>query len=351
MNIATLSRHTLADCLDRYTEWLATTRRYAERSKREYRDDVGGAIQYLQERCRIHSAPMVQRRHLAGYLAHCGAAGQAASSRRRSVAAIRSFFAFLVAEGTIRHSPAAMLLPPERETRPPRVLTEDEYTRLRAAASDNPRDLAIIELALQTGLRVLEIARLRRVDVVLPHKTQDPAAAVGSVRVIGRGSHSRVVTLNVRACAALSDYLSEREESDSPALFLTKFGRGIGPRGIENVVAKYCKEAGIIGASVHTLRHTMAVQMLKRGATLAVVAKALGHESMETMGIYIDLTRGYSERHIPHLPPRNKRAHTPPSQRPTTMQSPGSPRPRDRCPFHDCRNAARRGCRSGVMRR
>ena len=110
-----------------------------------------GVIQYLEERCHIRSVTMVQRRHLAGYLAHCGALGHAASTRRRSVAAIRSFFAFLVQEGVIRHSPAESLLPPERETRPPRVLTEAEYTRLRAAAADNARDLAIIELALQTG--------------------------------------------------------------------------------------------------------------------------------------------------------------------------------------------------------
>jgi site-specific recombinase XerD len=180
MNINVLSRRSLSDCFDRYVEWLATTRRYAERSRREYRDDVAGVVQYLQERCRIRSATMVQRRHLAGYLAHRDALGHAASTRRRSVAAIRSFFAFLVAEGTIRLSPAGHLLPPERETRPPRVLTEDEYTRLRAATADNARDLAIIEVALQTGLRVLEIAKLRRVDVVLPHRTADLVLRHGS---------------------------------------------------------------------------------------------------------------------------------------------------------------------------
>ncbi len=290
MNINTLSRHSLADCLARYTEWLATTRRYAERSKREYRDDVAAVIQYLQERCHIRFVTMVQRRHLAGFLAHCAAAGHAASTRRRSVAAIRSFFAFLVQEGTLSHSPAELLLPPERESRPPRVLTEAEYTRLRTAAADDARDLAIIEVALQTGLRVLELARLRRVDIVLPHRTQDPVA-VGTVRVIGRGSHSRTVTLNTRACDALSDYLAEREETGSPALFLTKFGHGIGPRGIENIVTKYCKQAGITGASVHSLRHTMAVEMLKRGVPPAVVGKALGHEAMETMDVYLDIAR------------------------------------------------------------
>ncbi len=291
MNINVLSQRSLGDCFDRYVEWLATTRRFAERSRREYRDDVSGVVEYLQERCRVRSVTMVQRRHLAGYLAHCGALGHAVSTRRRSVAAIRSFFAFLVQEGVIRHTPAALLLPPERAERPPRVLTEAEYTRLRAAVSDSPRDGAIIELALQTGLRVSKIAGLKLIDVVLPYRTQDPAIAVGSVRVIGRGSHSRTVTLNAKTCNALADYLAEREETGSPALFLTKFGNVIGPRGIENIVTKYCKEAGIVAASVHTLRHTMAVQMLKRGATPAIVGKVLGHASPETMAVYVGMVR------------------------------------------------------------
>ena len=268
MNINALSRRSLSDCFDRYVEWLETTRRYAERSRREYRDDVAGVIQYLEERCHIQSATMVQRRHLAGYLAHCGALGHAASTRRRSVAAIRSFFVFLVQEGMIRHSPAASLLPPERETRPPRVLTEAEYTRLRAAAADNARDFAIVELVLQTGIRLLEIARSAPGRRRAPPPDPGRPVAVGSMRIVGRGSHSRTVTLNTRACEALSDYLIEREGTDSPALFLTKFGAGIGPRGIENIVAKYCKEAGITGASVHTLRHTMATHMVKNGTKL-----------------------------------------------------------------------------------
>ncbi len=289
MNINILSRRSLGDCFDRYTEWLATTRRYAERSKREYRDDVAGVIQYLEQRCHLRSVTMVQRQHLTGFLAQCTARGHVASTRRRSVAAIRSFFAFLVQEGVIRSSPAEHLLPPEREERPPRVLSEHEYTRLRDAAADNPRDAALIELALQTGVRLTEITRLRVADVVLPPPSTD--TAIGHLRVVGRGTHGRTVTLNERACTALRIYLAERAPSDSPALFLTKFAKGIGPRGIENIVAKYCTEAGISHASVHTLRHTMAVQMLKRGATPAVVGTALGHASSDTTSIYVDLAR------------------------------------------------------------
>lgn len=83
----------------------ATARRFAERSKREYRDDVSGVVEYLQDRWHVRSATMVQRQHLTGYLGHCSALGYATGTRRRSVAAIRCCFAFLVEEGTIRYSP------------------------------------------------------------------------------------------------------------------------------------------------------------------------------------------------------------------------------------------------------
>jgi len=291
MKLDILSRHTLVDCLARYDEWLATTRQFAERSKREYQDDVSNLVEYLESRCHVRSATAVQRQHLTGFLAHCAGVGHAVSTRRRSVAAIRSFFAFLVQERVLRDSPARLLLPPERETRPPRVLSEAEYRKLRSAAAGHARDTALIELVLQTGLRLSEIARLALNDVILPTIDSSVSLPIGHVRVAGRGKRSRTVTLNIQACEALSDYLAEREETGSPALFLTKFGDGIGLRGIENIVTKYCTQAGIRGASVHTLRHTMAVQMLRRGATPAVVGKALGHQSPKTTEIYVDLAR------------------------------------------------------------
>lgn len=102
-------------------------------------------------------------------------------------------------------------------------------------------------------------------------------------------------------CDALAACLAERADTGSPALFLTKFGKGIGPRGIENLVTKHCKQATIVHASVRTLRHTMAVEMLKHGATPAVIGKALGHSSPDTVAVYTDLVRermdGELQRH------------------------------------------------------
>jgi site-specific recombinase XerD len=130
VNIFT-NRLSLGDALARYADWLATTRRFVARSKREYRDDVSDLVAYLETRCKLRSPVSVRRQHLEGFLAHCVTLRHAPGTRRRSVAAIRSFFAFLVANGVLRASPAEYLLPPERAGRPPRVLTEREYTRLR----------------------------------------------------------------------------------------------------------------------------------------------------------------------------------------------------------------------------
>ncbi len=188
MKIA-IRRPSLADSLTRYTEHLTMTRQYSERTKREYRDDAAHVVEHLATRCQIARAASVQRPHLTAFLAHCAVFGHAVSTRRRSVAAIRSFFAFLVHERIIARSPAEHLLPPERETRPPRVLSEDEYTRLRDAAADNTRDAALIELALQTGLRLSEIARLRVADVVLPPHPWTPPSDTSA---LSDGVHPRL---------------------------------------------------------------------------------------------------------------------------------------------------------------
>ena len=151
------------------------------------------------------------------------------------------------------------------------------------------RDQAIIELLLQTGLRLSEVVRLHVNHVSLPTKISKEPGFVGSVTVLGKGRKQRSVTLNYKACRAVKDYLSIREDEDDTHLFLTKFKKGIGPRGIEKLVEKYLKEAKIPNASVHTLRHTFATHTIKKGTKLEVVRQALGHESLETTSIYVHL--------------------------------------------------------------
>jgi DNA adenine methylase len=181
------------------------------------------------------------------------------------VSALRSFFRFLNETGARAGDPADELVPPEVEERRVRYLTEDEYQRLRYAARHDPRDAAMIELLLQTGMRLSDLAGLRLGDLTLAPQSACTAR-------VGSGRHRRIVRLTTKACEALRGYLSVRPaDAGDDLVFQTKFHRGIGARAIEDVVNKYLRAAGIEDASVHDLRHTYAVHSLKRGVELEVV--------------------------------------------------------------------------------
>src|ERR671928_794016 len=160
----------LAACLQLYeTEFLAA-RNLAFRSRREYLNDLKVLLVYLTSVAGVTDPGEVSRRHLDGYLAELDRRGFSGATRRRKVASIRSFFSFLQDTGILQVSPALKLIPPERERMEPRVLSETEYKRLLDAVRGEIRDQAIIELLLQTGLRLSEVSRLHINHVSLPTK-------------------------------------------------------------------------------------------------------------------------------------------------------------------------------------
>ena len=274
---------------DRFSEWLETRGGFAERTRVEYRDDVKHLVLFLTASCRLTNIRSVERSHLVRYLSALTTAGQAASTRRRAVAAIRLFFQVLVQEGVIGRSPAQHLIPPAREDRPPRILTKIEYEQLRTVAANGTRTAALIELILQTSMSLGELSRLLLTDVSLPSPATMPG--IGSVRIAGRNTRRRTVTLNSRACSALQGYLSVRDDRGDDHLFTTKIGKGLGRRSIETIIKKVCREAGLRGVSVRTLRHTFAAHSLAKGTTIEVMQKALGLASPTSIEDYLDAAR------------------------------------------------------------
>src|SRR3954451_1621965 len=160
--------NTLPDALALYEASFLAARNFAHATRVKYRSDLTDLIRFLTEALDVLRVDQVERRHLERYLAELDRRQLKGSSRRRKVSSIRSFFTFLEQEGLIPHSPAAKLIPPERENYQPRVLTEVEYKRLMAAVHGEIRDEAIIELLLQTGIRLSELARLAVSDLELP---------------------------------------------------------------------------------------------------------------------------------------------------------------------------------------
>ena len=162
---------------------------------------------------------------------------------------------------------------------------------LLRACSHNARDSAIIELLLQTGMRLSEIGRLALDDIDLPARITQSPDTVGRLHVIGKGRKDRWIPMNYKACRALKTWMAMRPEVDHEALFTTKFKQPMGIRSIQSIVGRYLQEARIKGASVHTLRHTFATHHVAQGTSLRTVQEVLGHADLKTTSIYVQLAQ------------------------------------------------------------
>src|SRR3954464_6226555 len=143
----------LTTALISYEEIHLAARSFSLRSRREYLTDLQQLVDYLQT-IKVLTIQQVQRTHLEGFLAHLDRQALSNSTRRRKLSVLQSFFRFLQESGHRTGNPAQDIVPPALEHNEPRYLTQREYERLRRAVRHEPRDAAIIELVLQTGMKL-----------------------------------------------------------------------------------------------------------------------------------------------------------------------------------------------------
>lgn len=281
---------TLVDALTKFETVGMPARNFAVRTRREYSRDLHELLDYLAT-CEITDLETVRLPALEGYLAELDRRGLQGSSRNRKTHTIKSFFKWLVSQELLVMNPAVGLIPPRAIKKEPRFLSEDEYRRLLRACSHHARDAAIMEVFLQTGMRLSELAHLRLADVELPKRITRDIESMGMVRVHRKGGKIERIPLNYKACQALAAYLKVRPKVDDDGLFVTKFKTRMTARSIEYMVTKYLAETGIHHASVHTLRHTMATHHVAKGTDVKTVQVTLGHASLATTSIYVSLSK------------------------------------------------------------
>ena len=226
---------------------------------RAYQTDVLQFITFLHENnVAITDVGDVGKVDVLEYLAALAKKGLTGVARARKVSAIREYFRFLEGVGVVQKSPTAGIDTPKREKHTRQFLRADEYTKMLSLAGGNPRDYAILQVFLQTGIRVSELAHLTMhdVDLIKP-----------AITVRGKGSIEREIALEKRGVQALKNYLAVRPEHLSDVLFLNYKGEPISERGIRKLVVKYRKNAGITKrASCHTLRHTFATYKAEKAS-------------------------------------------------------------------------------------
>jgi integrase/recombinase XerC len=249
---------------------------------RAYQTDIQQFLSYLHEtNVSIQTPADVEKVDVVEYLSALAKRELTGIARARKMSALREYFRFLEGIGVIAKSPTTGIETPKRERNGRQVLRSDEYTKMLSLAGANPRDYAILQVFLQTGVRVSELASLITddIDFVKP-----------SITVRGKGMKEREIFLEKKGVHALKSYLAGRGEHFTKRVFLNYQGEPISERGIRKLVVKYRKEAGITKkASCHTLRHTFATCKAEKGVSAFQLQQWLGHANLNTTQIYIHL--------------------------------------------------------------
>jgi integrase/recombinase XerD len=266
--------------LDGFLALLAARR--APRTVEAYRRDLAALSSFLGRPPGTASTEDLER-----WIADQRAAGLAATTIARRVAAVRSFYRHLLLLGARADNPAAELALPRRTRRVPRTLSVSEVERLITAATGTTpralRDGALVELLYGAGLRVGEAVALERAGIDLERRL---------VRVTGKGDKERIVPIGREAAEALRRYLArgraQLERRHRPELFLNAQGGPLTRAGAFLILRRLAARAGLEPERVHPhlLRHSFATHLLEGGADLRSVQEMLGHADLATTEIY-----------------------------------------------------------------
>lgn len=249
-----------------------------------YGKDIDQLIEFLMELERAHITE-ISKEDIQAFMAKLLKKGYTPKSVSRKTNAIKTFFRFLKVDEYITDDPALLVSHPKFETKPPRILSETEYRALRDAVRNDIRTYAIVELLIQTGIRIGELSRLKLDDVTL-----GKGEKTGEIRIAVFNRHpERAVPLNTRSKKALEAYLKELpKKGQAKSVFITRTGKPLLVRNIRATIKRYLELAGIQDATVNDLRHTFIAQHLKRGASLVLVSKIAGHRRLSTTEKYLE---------------------------------------------------------------
>jgi integrase/recombinase XerD len=287
--------------LKRYRARLLTVERLAKSSVQTYCFEIGRFLAWTEE-AGLDVRSLAEG-DVAAYLAQRRTEdGIERGSIAKAMAALRSFFRFLIETGARADNPAGLLEAPKRAERLPVALSRDEVDGLLAlvdgAGSLGVRDRALYELVYSSGLRVSEAVALDLGDVFFKE---------GLVRVMGKGAKERLVPFGSAAARSLKDYMGGARlellgARRSQALFVSRRGARLGRKGMWKNYKALAARAGTC-SRLHALRHSFATELLSGGADLRSVQELLGHSDIATTQIYthVDSSR-LREEHRKYMP-------------------------------------------------
>ena len=270
-----------------YEDYLAVEKKASVNTLSSYLRDVRQYICWLAEAGL--SPEQAARTDVDAYTKSLSACGKSVATITRSLASLKSFYAYLLSAGAVSVNPAKGLSSARVERKLPQVLTSKEVeVFLEQPDPSEPkgcRDRAMLELLYATGIRVSELIGLNLEHLNL---------SAGFVRCLGRGKE-RVIPLYPAAVRALQAYLERVrpqmvEHPGERALFVNMSGERMSRQGFWKIIKHYQEKAGIHKEiTPHTLRHSFAAHLLENGADLRSIQEMLGHADISSTQIYTQL--------------------------------------------------------------
>lgn len=270
--------------------YIGTERGLTVKTIEAYSHDLGKFSEFAEEEIgKSWEWGDVDQYSVKSFLQSLADRGNAAVSRGRKLATLKSFFKYLTSQGTVKTDPTATIKMPKTQQKEPSYLTEQEYKRLLRTVQKNatkyfkPRDTAIITMFLGMGLRLSELVELDVGNINFDD---------GTIKVTRKGNHERILPANDEVMITLNRYLKTRENATTQEpLFLSKRNQRIDNGSVWHLVKKYLEQAQIEKdkLSPHTLRHTFATILLKQGENILTIKELLSHKNLRTTERYLHI--------------------------------------------------------------
>ncbi len=295
-----------------FLNYLAVEKGYSENTRDAYENDLTQLADFAEKEATkqgiMPSWANFSRQGMLSHLLDLKERNYAATTIARKVAAARSFFGFLKAEGIIKVDPTENMSSPSVGKSLPKPISISQVRQLLDQPAKLPtleakRDKAMLELLYASGMRISELVSLNLDDV----NTEE-----GFVRCFGKGNKERIVPIHEGAAQTVKEYKEETRpklahKKIGTALFLNPRGDRLTRQGFWQKLKEYAKSANLdTKISPHTLRHSFATHMLSGGADLRAVQELLGHANISTTQVYTHLTTEHVRRTYEKSHPRAK---------------------------------------------
>lgn len=293
--------------LEDFKKYIEFQRGYSTNTMINYENDIKEFLEFLNKE-NIDNIKNANYSLVRFYLMDLYDKKFSRNSVSRKLSSLRSFFKYLHKENIVEANPFSLVSSPKKEKKLPKFLYNDDIEKVfdvpNLNSSLGQRDMLILEILYDTGIRVSELVNIKLKDIDFDNK---------SIRILGKGNKERIVLYGSYAEDILNEYMKDGrkrilKEKNNEYLILNAKGENITSRGVrlilDNIIKKACLKVHI---SPHTLRHTFATHLLENGADLLTVKELLGHSSLSSTGIYTHVTNERLRNVYLHSHPRARK--------------------------------------------